>query len=141
MDSMGASSWTDGGLVELSTDECDRLLATQLVGRIAWNGPQGPTVLPVNFVLDDGEIWFRTTAHSSLAREVDDLPVSFQVDGIDEFTRSGWSVLVRGTAHLVYDATRIPRTWPGFETWPAGSHALHVVVDRREITGRRLLAS
>jgi uncharacterized protein len=141
MNSTENASWTSGGLVELATDECERLLATQLVGRIAWNGPRGPTVLPVNFVVDGGEVWFRTTAHSSISKEVDDLPISFQVDGIDEFTRSGWSVLLRGTAHLVYDATRIPRTWPGLETWPAGAHALHVVIERREVTGRRLLAS
>lgn len=49
--------------------------------------------------------------------------------------------LVRGTAHVVYDAARVPRTWPGLETWPEGAHALHVVVEAREITGRRLLAS
>ena len=133
--------WTAGSLVELTPDECERLLSTHAVGRVAWNGPAEPTVLPVNFIVVDGEIWFRTTAHSSLSRQIDDLPISFQVDDVDEFTRSGWSVLVRGTARIVYDAARVPRTWPGLETWPAGAHALHVVVEPREITGRRLLAS
>jgi len=134
-------TWVDGTLVDLTPDECERLLGTHVVGRIAWNGPTAPTVLPVNFVVVDSEIWFRTTARSSLSREVDDLPVTFQVDEVDEFTRSGWSVQVHGTAHVVYDAARLPRTWPGIETWPAGAHALHVVVERREITGRRLLPS
>ena len=133
--------WRNGGLVAIEPDECLRLLDTHAVGRVAWNGPAAPTVLPVNFIVDEGEIWFRTTAHSSLSRQIDDLPISFQVDDVDEFTRSGWSVLVRGTAHVVYDATRVPRTWPGLETWPAGAHALHVVVEPQEITGRRLLAS
>lgn len=141
MSTTDTSPWRDGGLVGLAPDECLRLLGTHAVGRVAWNGPAEPTVLPVNFIVVDGEIWFRTTAHSSLSRQIDDLPMSFQVDDVDEFTRSGWSVLVRGTAHVVYDATRVPRTWPGLETWPAGAHALHVVVEPREITGRRLLAS
>jgi nitroimidazol reductase NimA-like FMN-containing flavoprotein (pyridoxamine 5'-phosphate oxidase superfamily) len=141
MDATDASSSTHGGLVELTPDESERLLSTHAVGRIAWNGPTEPTVLPVNFAVVDSEIWFRTTAHSALSREIDDQPVTFQVDDVDEFTRSGWSVLVRGKAHVVYDAARLPRTWPAVETWPAGAHALHVVIEQREITGRRLLAS
>lgn len=135
------TAWTDGSLVELPHDECLQLLTTHAVGRVAWNGPQSPTVLPVNFVVDGDEIWFRTNAHSSLSQEVDDLPVAFQVDDVDEFTRSGWSVLVRGTAHVVYDTARVPRTWPGLETWPAGAHALHVVIEPEQVTGRRLVAS
>jgi uncharacterized protein len=141
MDSTETFPWTTGRLVDLTPDECERLLATHAVGRIAWNGPLSPTVLPVNFAVIDSEIWFRTTAHSALSREVDDLPVTFQVDDVDDFTRSGWSVLVRGTARIVYDAARLSRTWPGVETWPSGAHALHVVVEPREITGRRLLGS
>lgn len=141
MDTTEGFPWTSGRLIELPPDECRRLLESHAVGRVAWNGPSSPTVVPVNFVVVEDDIWFRTTAHSSLARELDDLAVTFQVDDVDEFTRSGWSVLVRGTAHVIYDATRLPRTWPDLETWPAGAHALHVVIELREITGRRLLAS
>jgi nitroimidazol reductase NimA-like FMN-containing flavoprotein (pyridoxamine 5'-phosphate oxidase superfamily) len=133
--------WTSGGLIDLPPDECARLLAARSVGRVAWTGPAGPTVLPVNYVVVDDEIWFRTTAHSSFAKEVDDQPVAFQIDDVDDFTRSGWSVLVRGTARVVFDATRLPRTWPGVETWPEGTHALHVVVEPHLLTGKRLLAS
>jgi hypothetical protein len=141
MDTNESSRWISGRLIELASDECLRLLGTHAVGRVAWNGPTSPTVLPVNFVVVDSEIWFRTAAHSSLSREIDDLAVAFQVDDVDEFTRSGWSVLVRGTAHVVYDVARIPGAWPDLETWPSGAHALHVVIEARQITGRRLLAS
>ncbi len=139
MDTTESFPWTSGRLIELPPDECRRLLTAHAVGRVAWNGPWSPTVVPVNFVVVADEIWFRTTAHSSLARELDDLAVTFQVDDVDDFTRSGWSVLVRGTAHVVYDAARLPRSWPGLETWPIGAHPLHVVVEPREVTGRRLL--
>jgi hypothetical protein len=80
--------WASGKLVDLPLDECTRLLAERSVGRVAWTGPAGPTVLPVNYVVVDDGIWFRTTAHSSLATEVDDQPVAFQIDEVDEFTRS-----------------------------------------------------
>jgi len=133
--------WADGRLIELQDDECWRLLTERAVGRVSWAGAVGQTILPVNYVVIDTEIWFRTTAHSSLSREVDELPVAFEIDEVDDFTRSGWSVLVRGTAHVVFDATSLPRTWPGLETWPGGSHALHVAVRPIEVTGRRLLPS
>lgn len=135
------ASWTDGGLVEIPADECWRLLASSTVGRMAWAGGDGQTVLPVNFVVADSEIWFRTSAHSALAREVDDLPVAFEVDDVDDFTRSGWSVLVRGIAHIVYDAARLPHPWPDPDTWPTGTHPLHVSLEPRQVTGRRLMAS
>ena len=141
MTTIESPRWASGGLVDLPADECMRLLGERSVGRIAWNGPAGPTVLPVNYVVVDGEVWFRTTAHSSFTHEVDDQPVAFQIDDVDDFTRSGWSVLARGTAHVVFDATRVPRTWPGIETWPAGTHALHVVIEPHQLTGKRLLAS
>jgi nitroimidazol reductase NimA-like FMN-containing flavoprotein (pyridoxamine 5'-phosphate oxidase superfamily) len=141
MDTIESPGWASGKLVDLSPDECGRLLGERSVGRVAWTGPAGPTVLPVNHVVVEGEIWFRTTAYSSFAVEVDDQPVAFEVDEVDDFTRSGWSVLARGTAHVVFDATRLPRTWPGLETWPAGTRALHVVIEPHLLTGRRLLAS
>ena len=120
---MGAEelSWSHGTLLDLPTEECWRLVAGRSVGRVAWTGPDGPTVLPVNFAVADDEVWFRVNAHSSFSREIDDLRVAFEVDDVDEFTRSGWSVLLRGTARVVYDVDRLPRTWPGTETWPAGS--------------------
>jgi nitroimidazol reductase NimA-like FMN-containing flavoprotein (pyridoxamine 5'-phosphate oxidase superfamily) len=141
METVERPGWTSGKLAELTPDECRRYLDARSVGRVAWTGAAGPTVLPVNFVTVGDEIWFRTTAHSSFATEIDDLPVAFQVDDVDDFTRSGWSVLVRGTAHISFDATRLPRTWPGLETWPSGTHALHVVIEPHLVTGRRLLAS
>jgi nitroimidazol reductase NimA-like FMN-containing flavoprotein (pyridoxamine 5'-phosphate oxidase superfamily) len=124
--------------VELGTDECWTLLATSTVGRLAWSGPEGPTVLPVNFTVVGESIVFRTSPYAAAAREVDDLPVAFEVDDLDPGTRSGWSVLVRGTARLVYDDTLAPgRSTP--DVWAEGGRALHVVIAARQLTGRRLL--
>jgi nitroimidazol reductase NimA-like FMN-containing flavoprotein (pyridoxamine 5'-phosphate oxidase superfamily) len=55
-------------------------------------------VIPVNYVLHDGAVWIRSTPYSMLARETAGGQMAFEVDGVDEFTRSGWSVLVRGRA-------------------------------------------
>jgi hypothetical protein len=130
-----------GRLVELLPDECWTLLETGPVGRLAWAGAGGPTVLPVNFTVANRRIVFRTSPYSSVARECDDLAVAFEVDDVDPFTRSGWSVLVRGTARLAYDETLVPAESKDLEVWAEGRRALHVVIEPRELTGRRLLPS
>jgi hypothetical protein len=70
-----------------------------------------------------------------VARECDDSSVAFEVDDFDPATRSGWSVLMRGRAHIDYGAAP-----DGGEpdVWPAGARALRVVLDVDEISGRRV---
>ncbi|MCW2767799.1 MAG: Pyridoxamine 5-phosphate oxidase [Nocardioides sp.] len=136
---MSSSRGTGGRLVELTTDECWTLLGESLVGRVAWSGHGGPTVLPVNFVATDEKIVFRTSPYSAPARECDDLPVAFEVDEFDSTTRSGWSVLARGTARLVYDGAHVPAAATDLDVWADGWRALHIIIEPRELTGRRLL--
>jgi hypothetical protein len=130
-----------GRLIELGVDECWDLLRAESVGRIAWSGANGPTVLPVNFIVVDKAVVFRTSPYSSAARECDSQPVAFEIDELDPFTRSGWSVLARGTARLVYDDHLVPDDGQQLDTWAAGARPLHVVLEPRELTGRRLLPS
>ena len=132
-----SSSWSAGRLVELTPDECWALLTSVPVGRLAWHGPAGLSVVPVNFVEADGRIFVNTAAYSSLARECDDQPVAFQVDALDPSNRSGWSVLVRGVAHIDYGAAEDPGPTP--DVWPAGTRALRLSVNPTTVSGRRLL--
>ena len=55
-------------------------------------------VLPVNYVLDGDVIVFRSDPGEKLDA-IDGHPASFQIDFIDAFHHTGWSVLVRGTAY------------------------------------------
>jgi hypothetical protein len=124
-----------GQLMDLSADECWTLAASMPVGRMAWSGPQGPTIVPVNFLLTDGQVHVRTAAYSALARECDDSPVAFEVDQFDIERRSGWSVLLRGRAHLAFGGS------PGGdqpEVWPAGARGLFLTIDVEETSGRRV---
>jgi nitroimidazol reductase NimA-like FMN-containing flavoprotein (pyridoxamine 5'-phosphate oxidase superfamily) len=125
-------------LLELSADECWELATTRPVGRLAWNGPQGPTVIPVNFTVDGHRLWIRTTAYSAAAREGDDSPVAFQLDSFDADHRTGWSVLMRGRAHFEHRLTQAESPGPAPEPWVSGPRSLAMHVDVDEITGRRL---
>jgi nitroimidazol reductase NimA-like FMN-containing flavoprotein (pyridoxamine 5'-phosphate oxidase superfamily) len=133
-----SSEPTPGRLLDLSADECWALAASVPIGRLAWTGPHGPSVIPVNFSVDGRQVQIRTTAYSEAARECDDSLVAFEVDTFDPAEHRGWSVLKRARAHLGYDAARDDA---GPEPWVAGPRRLCVRVEVSEITGRRIATS
>lgn len=131
--------WFQGRLTELAEDECLELLAAKQVGRLALVDPDGPLVVPVNYALHHGTVFFRTSPHTAVGRHARSAPVAFEVDDIDDFTQSGWSVLVRGRAEYV-DPDDLPTAaGEGPKPWPQGVRTLHVRIVPRSITGRRLL--
>ncbi len=89
--------------VELDRQECERLLAEALVGRIGFNFAGHPVILPVAFRFFEGEIIFRTGKGQTLHGVAADKPVAFEVDKWDAWERKGWSVLVLGTASEIVD--------------------------------------
>jgi uncharacterized protein len=122
-------------LTDLDEAECYRLAATEPVGRLAWTGPDGPSVVPVNFTLDEGSIHIRTAAYSALARECDDSRVAFEIDAYDPDSRLGWSVVMVGHATVGFVTPGAPAP----DVWPVGSKAAQLTVEVNKVTGRRLL--
>jgi len=133
---MTNESATHGWLVDLPTQECWRLLISRPVGRLAWSGPHGPTVVPVNFTVDGQHVLIRTKAYSEAARECNDTMVAFQVDSFDEQAREGWSVLVRGRARFEHQS---PTTDGDPDVWVDGPRSLRLRIETTEVTGRRIL--
>ena len=125
-------------LVDLPTEECWHLAASRPVGRLAWSGPHGPSVIPVNFTVDGRNVLIRTKAYSEAARETDDTMVAFEVDSFDEEARDGWSVLMRGRAHFEYLS---PTESRDPDVWIDGPRSLRMRVEVTEVTGRRILGS
>ncbi|HEU5158275.1 MAG TPA: pyridoxamine 5'-phosphate oxidase family protein [Streptosporangiaceae bacterium] len=129
----------------LDEAECLRLIAPGGVGRIAYTGRYGLTVLPVNYVLHEGTIVFRT-AHDSptdadLRTGIADAEykVAFEIDDIDPAAREGWSVLIQGSAHHVDSAAeRASVQAAGVEPWAGGVRDLYVRVLPTRVTGRRI---
>ena len=89
---MEPSNRSHGGrLIDLTSRECSELLRTVRVGRVAWCTPEGPVMIPVNFVFHEGAVWIRSSPYSALARGsalASDAShrMSFEVDKIDEMT-------------------------------------------------------
>ncbi|NJP90532.1 helix-turn-helix domain-containing protein [Nonomuraea sp. FMUSA5-5] len=132
-------------LVTLSESECLHLLRPGGVGRIAFDGRYGPTVLPVNFRLSDGAIVFRTepggTTDQDLRTGMQDVEykVAFEVDRIEELTRGGWSVLAQGSLHHVTEADeRAAAVATGVEPWVGGERQQYLKIIPTRLTGRRI---
>lgn len=96
-------------IVEITQHECMELLAANHFGRVAVNDDDGPVVLPVNYLLDGDSVLFRSGVGTKLEAGVRGSPASFEIDAIVERTRTGWSVLARGTLTDVYDPDELER--------------------------------
>jgi nitroimidazol reductase NimA-like FMN-containing flavoprotein (pyridoxamine 5'-phosphate oxidase superfamily) len=84
----------------LTVSECRELLMEHHFGRLAFVDAVGvlPVIIPVNYLIDEDTIVFRTDAGSKVAAAVRGAPVAFEVDGVDHDHQAGWSVVVRGTS-------------------------------------------
>jgi hypothetical protein len=94
----------------------------------------------VNYTWRDGSVIFRTAAYNSLAATLKDAAAAFEVDELDEFLESGWSVLAVGRARAVEDPDELADLWgEGIpEPWAAGTRALFIRMVPKQITGRRV---
>ena len=132
-------SWAPARVEELAERECLELLGTTQVGRVAYNDPDGPVVMPVNYVVQDGMVLFRIAPYSRLADRLRDGAASFQVDHVDDVARTGWSVLVQGHAARSKN-WELPDADSRPTPWAEGDRNLHVRLSPHHISGVRLVA-
>jgi uncharacterized protein len=129
----------DGGGVEvLDRQECWALLARSEIGRLAVAAAGEIDIFPLNFIVDDGTLVFRTAEGTKLVEVVLAGRVAFEVDGYEpEFGRA-WSVVVKGSAELldrwadIYHAQDLP-LFP----WNATPKERYVRIVPDRLTGRR----
>lgn len=120
----------------LSEDECWSLLSSVSLGRVVTIMGRQPEIFPVNFVTQRRTVLFRTAQGTKLYSAVMSNRVAFEAD--DHTVAEGWSVIVKGTAHLlsasadILDAEEAPSL-----PWTATFKPIYVRVNASEITGRR----
>jgi nitroimidazol reductase NimA-like FMN-containing flavoprotein (pyridoxamine 5'-phosphate oxidase superfamily) len=137
---------TDGGtgasvpvIRFLDEERCLALLGECRVGRVAVLVSGVPHVVPVNYALLDGDIVFRSGSGTKLHAAIQSQPVSFEVDRIDDDTRSGWSVLVSGIATVVTDGEARARIDAlDLEPWAPGARDELVRVRADLVSGREI---
>jgi uncharacterized protein len=118
-------------LVDLTRDDCLRLLGARVLGRVVFTASAMPAVQPVSYLLHGDEVVFRVADSGSLSTATHHAVVGFHVDDIDPITHVGWSVLGVGQAYEVTDTDR--------RSLPAAGTASHTVaVPLQELTGQRV---
>jgi uncharacterized protein len=128
-----------GRLETLDRDECRRLLDATKVGRLGYCTDLGPRIVPMNYTLVGEAVIFRTGIDTEASHQLFDHPIAFQVDQVDEFLQTGWSVLVVGNAQpLDEESLLLPDVGQSPQPWPEGRRALVVQLPLTMMTGRRV---
>jgi nitroimidazol reductase NimA-like FMN-containing flavoprotein (pyridoxamine 5'-phosphate oxidase superfamily) len=127
------------GIEVLSFLQCEELLERGSVGRIGMIVAGEPVILPVNYRYVGGSVVFRTAVGEKSETAAMDRPMAFEIDEWDTSTETGWSVLVKGTAHEVdVDDTAVAGA-TDLRPWARTvERDIWVRIVPNEITGRRI---
>ena len=133
--------WQSAGLEMVGVLECWSLLETQSVGRLAVAIRNHPDIFPVNYLVDDETIIFRTNPGMKLAAAIAGECVAFEVDEHDPESGVGWSVVVTGEAREVKRLDDLVRIEELPLTPAAPGHKNRWVrIHPLSVTGRRIPA-
>ena len=124
---------------ELSEADCIALLGTTSFGQLALTRGALPTVVPVHFVVHEGEIVVHFVDPDDRVPWLDGDIVALHACAFDADASAGWRVCVTGRSRLavVDDTDDLPRA-----PWiPEGGRLVRLTLDhvRGERLGRRVL--
>jgi nitroimidazol reductase NimA-like FMN-containing flavoprotein (pyridoxamine 5'-phosphate oxidase superfamily) len=130
----------EDGLELLSEADACVLLASGQVGRVGISVGALPAIFPVNYVVVDGAIYFRTSEGSKLAAATAGAVVAFEVDDYSLSGRTGWSVLAVGKGEVVHDLGVTFRVLDaGLQPMAGGHRASLVRIRPTFLSGRRII--
>jgi uncharacterized protein len=130
-------------LQHLDRAECLRLLAASRFGRLAVGMTGGPPLLrAVNYVFDEPSqsIVFRTGDGAKLHALLASSKAAFEIDGLDQPTRTGWSVVVRGQAEEITDPRELRRlSLAPLDSWAPGDKPHWMRIRVWTVSGRQIV--
>jgi uncharacterized protein len=120
----------------LSASECWSLLAGMALGRLVTSVDGQPEIFPVNFVVQDRSILFRTAEGTKLVSAAINNRVLFEAD--DHGAEGAWSVIVKGTARMLHTSEELRAAdHAQLLPWTATLKQHYVRIAATSITGRR----
>ena len=139
----GDSAGSATRMLELSREECLELLASNHFGRLAVRlGDDLPVIRPVNYRFDDRSqsVVFRTAGDSKFHALLRSAKAAFEIDGVDESSRTGWSVIIRGVTDEVTNAAEVQRLDRlGLDPWAPGPKRHWMCIRAWTVGGRRIV--
>lgn len=118
--SLGISGHDRHGLGVLDEATCMRLIEHERIGRLGVSDSNGPLILPINYVLHDGRIVFRSAEGAKARAAAQSAAACLEVDRFDRFEHTGWSVLATGRLAVVS-----PENADAYERLPVVPWAVH----------------
>jgi uncharacterized protein len=117
-----------------------RAARRQIRGRIAYAIDNGARILPLNYVLNNDSIIFRTTPAVRSPTTNSESICAFEIDETDEFFESGWSVVAVGRLELATEEDfasmrcgKLPEPWAGGDRW------MFLRLPCEQVSGRRVI--
>lgn len=89
----------------LSASECWDLLSSRTLGRLVTSVDGQPEIFPINYVVQNRTVLFRTAAGTKLVSTAINNHVLFEAD--DHNVSEGWSVIVKGMARSMRTSEEI----------------------------------
>jgi nitroimidazol reductase NimA-like FMN-containing flavoprotein (pyridoxamine 5'-phosphate oxidase superfamily) len=130
-------------MLELSREECLDLLASHQFGRLAMCTGSGPPLIrPVNYSFDkpSQSVVFRTAPGSKFQALIRSAQAAFEIDGTDQRSHTGWSVIINGVTDEVANASEIRRLDAlGLEPWAPGPRPHWFHIRAWTVSGRRIV--
>lgn len=125
----------NGPVKNLTEQESRERLGALTLGRIVVRRSDDIEIFPVNYVMDEKNLYFRTAEGNKLFTISLNHDVLFEVDNVDDTT--AWSVVVRGNAELVRDGEEIQHVDSlDLKPWIPTLKYNYVRITPDEITGR-----
>jgi uncharacterized protein len=120
----------------LSASDSWDLLAGVAIGRLVTSVGGVTEIFPVNFVVQDRTVLFRTAEGTKLVSAAIDNRVLFEAD--DHGANDGWSVVIRGAARMLRTNEEIEKAERAqLLPWTATLKQHYIRVLPQSITGRR----
>lgn len=118
--SLGIAGQDRHGLGILDEATCMRLIEHERIGRLGVTDSNGPLILPINYLLHDGRIVFRSADGAKARAAAQGAVGCLEVDRFDRFEHTGWSVLATGRLSVVS-----PEYSDAYERLPVVPWAVH----------------
>lgn len=124
-------------LDRLDQAECWRLLGVAHLGRLATSAGDRVEIFPVNYLVRDESILFRSAAGTKIVEITERPEVAFEIDGED--SRWHWSVVVHGKAERLIGDVEIMRSGVlELVSWSPTDKFNYVRLTPDVVTGRRI---